>query len=60
LPFAELPFQNVHAERVEQLALNGAFQRPRAVDRVVAFLRDPRLRRIAQLDPDLLLLETGR
>src|SRR4051812_9819501 len=57
LTFAELAFENVHTERVEDLALDRSLQRARAVDRIVALRCDARFRRVAEFEADLLLLE---
>ena len=37
LAFADFPFENVDRERVEDFFLNGAAERTRAIDRIVAF-----------------------
>src|SRR5258708_9514368 len=47
-------------ERVEDELLDRPLDRPRPVDRVVALLRDDRLRGGGELDVDLPLLETPR
>ena len=60
LAFVEFSFEDLEAERIENLFLDRALQRPRAVNRIVAFARDQCLGGIGQLERDLLLLETFR
>src|SRR5688572_31750681 len=58
IAFAELAFEHPHRQRIEDTALDGALQRPRAVHRIVAFRHEERLGRLAQVDVDLPFLET--
>ena len=60
LPFVEFPFQNLQAKRIENLFLDRALQRPRAINRVVALARDQLFRRVAQREVNLLRLESFR
>src|SRR5829696_6201292 len=54
---AELAAQELRRERVLDHALDGALQRPRAVDRIVAGVGDRLARGLAQLDREPALLE---
>ena len=60
LPLAKFSFEDVHAQRIEQVALDGSLQWPGAIDRIVSVTRDKRLRRIAQFQSDILLRQTFR
>jgi len=57
LPFPHLPFQNGHAQGVENLFLDRSFQRPRTVDGVEAFPGDKRFGSIGETQSVLLQLE---
>src|SRR5213078_1209992 len=58
--FLVLPREDLLGKRVEDELLDGAADRPRAVDRVVALLRDERLRVGRELERDLPLGEPLR
>ena len=60
LAFADFAFENIDAERIENLSLNGTPQGSRAVNGIVAFAREQCIGGIGQLERDLLLLETFR
>src|SRR5713101_3139905 len=60
LALVDFAFQNVDAERVENFFLDRAFQRARAVNRIVTFARDQVLGRIGKIERDLLLFEPFR
>src|SRR6185503_13125402 len=57
IPFAELPLQHAHGQRVEHQPLDGPLQRPRAVGGIVALLDDDVLRLAGQLDVDLAVFQ---
>ena len=56
-PSRKLPARISQAERVEQVALDGALQRARAIDGVVAFAGEVELRGVGQLERELLVGE---
>ena len=60
LPFTKFSLENVHAQGIEQVALDRAFQRPRAVNRIITFAGNERFRRVSQLQRDILLGQTFR
>ena len=57
LPFVNFSFKNFHAQRIQDVFLDRAFQRSRAINRVVAMARDECFRRIWKFERDLLVLK---
>src|SRR5688572_18760703 len=55
--FAEFPFQHAHREWIEDMPLNRAFQRARAVRRIVTFAHEPLFRGVGERDENLPLFE---
>ena len=43
-------FENLHAQGIEDVFLNGAFERSRAINRVVAMARDECFRRVGEFE----------
>src|SRR6266404_5017519 len=57
LALVDFSLQDVDAEWIENIFLNGAFQRPRTINRIVTITRDQFLGRIGKVERDLLLFE---
>jgi len=60
LAFVDFSFKDVDAERIENILLDGAFQRPRSVNRIVTIARDQFFGRIGKVERNFLLLESFR
>ena len=60
LAFADFAFEDVETEGIENLLLNRALQRARAINRIVPFTREQFLGRIGEIERDLLLFEPFR
>src|SRR2546428_9632258 len=60
LAFADFAFEDVDRQRIENLFLNRAPERTRAVNRIVTFAGKELFSRIRQVERDLLLLEPFR
>src|SRR5438874_11552818 len=60
LTFADVAFQDVDTEWVENFFLDRAPERTRSVNRIETFARQQFLSRVGELEGNLLLLETLR
>src|SRR4030095_13905518 len=55
IPLVELPIENIQRQRIQQVTLNAALQRPRPVYRIIPLARQVQLRRIRQHKAYLLI-----